>query len=122
MPNSTKISETRGRPKLWWTGKTRIDTIKGFPAQLIEIFSKNNENFDEGIEFSILNKNWHNLLFHGDNKEVLSFLLSKGFREKIDMIYIDPPFNTGVDYIRRVKLRGIKIEKLEEKIIVLMNS
>jgi adenine-specific DNA-methyltransferase len=41
-------------------------------------------------------------LFHGDNKEVLTHLLANGFRSKVKLIYIDPPFNAGVDYIRKV--------------------
>ena len=53
-----------------------------------------------------------NLLFHGDNKEILSTLLVQGFRGKIDLIYIDPPFDSGADYVRKVALRGKK-EDLE---------
>ena len=42
------------------------------------------------------NKNSHNLLIQGDNLEVLKHL--KGaYSEKIKMIYIDPPYNTGSD-------------------------
>lgn len=46
------------------------------------------------------------LLFHGDNKEVLAHLLANGFRGKVDLVYIDPPFDSGADYVRKVKLRG----------------
>ena len=53
-----------------------------------------------------------NLLFHGDNKEILSTLLVQGFRGKIDLIYIDPPFASGADYVRKVALRG-KREQLD---------
>ena len=52
------------------------------------------------------------MLFHGDNKEILSSLLIAGFRGKIDLIYIDPPFDSGADYVRKVKLRG-ESEKLK---------
>src|SRR5690606_32482298 len=42
------------------------------------------------------NKNSHNLLIQGDNLEVLKHL--KGaYGEKVKMIYIDPPYNTGLD-------------------------
>lgn len=54
------------------------------------------------------------LLFHGDNKEVLAHLLANGFRGKVKLIYIDPPFDSGADYVRKVQLRGgaasVKIE------------
>jgi adenine-specific DNA-methyltransferase len=48
------------------------------------------------------------LLFHGDNKDVLAFLLGNGFRRAVDLIYIDPPFDSGADYVRKVSLRGEK--------------
>jgi DNA modification methylase len=48
------------------------------------------------------------LLFHGDNKEVLAHLLANGFRGKVNLIYIDPPFDSGADYVRKVELRGAK--------------
>ena len=46
-------------------------------------------------------KDWdktENLFIEGDNLEVLK-LLQKHYREKIKMIYIDPPYNTGKDFI-----------------------
>jgi hypothetical protein len=46
------------------------------------------------------------LLFHGDNKDVLAHLLANGFRGKVKLIYIDPPFDSGADYVRKVQLRG----------------
>ena len=33
-------------------------------------------------------------LFFGDNFKVLSCLINNGFKNKIDLIYIDPPYNT----------------------------
>ncbi|MHB8767282.1 MAG: site-specific DNA-methyltransferase, partial [Deferrisomatales bacterium] len=48
------------------------------------------------------------LLFHGDNKEVLAHLLANGFRGKVNLVYIDPPFDSGADYVRKVSLRGAK--------------
>jgi hypothetical protein len=46
------------------------------------------------------------LLYHGDNKDVLAHLLANGFRGKVKLIYIDPPFDSGADYVRKVQLRG----------------
>ncbi|WP_296855035.1 site-specific DNA-methyltransferase [uncultured Methanobrevibacter sp.] len=46
-------------------------------------------------------KNWDttkNLYIEGDNLEVLK-LLQKGYYNKIKAIYIDPPYNTGNDFI-----------------------
>ena len=45
--------------------------------------------------------NWdttRNMYIEGDNVEVLK-LLQKTYANKIKMIYIDPPYNTGVDFI-----------------------
>ena len=39
-----------------------------------------------------------NLIIEGDNLEVLK-LLQKGYQNKVKMIYIDPPYNTGNDFI-----------------------
>ncbi|UXZ04588.1 site-specific DNA-methyltransferase [Moraxella nasicaprae] len=38
------------------------------------------------------------VLFFGDNFRVLSYLLNNGFKNKIDLIYIDPPYNTEQDF------------------------
>lgn len=107
--NETKISQPKGRPMLSWVGKKPLDYIKSFPAQLMEVYNplKASEPL-ENPSFNELEKNWQNLLFHGDNKEVLGFLLNNGFRGKVDLIYIDPPFDSGADYIRRINLRGMK--------------
>ena len=51
---------------------------------------------------------WGGLLFHGDNKDVLAYLLANGFRRSVNLIYIDPPFDSGADYVRKVSLRGPK--------------
>ncbi|MEL7672014.1 site-specific DNA-methyltransferase [Methanobacterium sp.] len=48
-------------------------------------------------------KNWgttQNLYLEGDNLEVLK-LLQKSYYGKIKMIYIDPPYNTGKDFVYR---------------------
>ena len=39
-----------------------------------------------------------NLLIEGDNLEVLK-LLQKGYTGKVKLIYIDPPYNTGKDFV-----------------------
>ena len=109
-----KVSKAKGRPMLNWVGKKPLDYVKSFPAQLLEVFDPigNAEHIDNPT-FDNLKDNWQNLLFHGDNKEVLGYLLVNGFRGKVDLIYIDPPFNTGVDYVRKVRLRNVNTVKLE---------
>ena len=52
-------------------------------------------------------KNWdttQNLYIEGDNLEVLK-LLQKSYFGKIKMIYIDPPYNTGKDFVYKDDFR-----------------
>jgi adenine-specific DNA-methyltransferase len=49
---------------------------------------------EESVEFD----NTENLFIEGDNLEVLK-ILQKSYLGKIKMIYIDPPYNTGNDFI-----------------------
>jgi adenine-specific DNA-methyltransferase len=53
-----------------------------------------NPNKNESINFD----NTSNLFIEGDNLEVLK-LLQQQYFNKIKMIYIDPPYNTGKDFI-----------------------
>ena len=90
---------------LHWVGKHPIDTISNYPAQLVDTYNVENPEKEPSYDKF---KDGPNLLFHGDNKEILSALLVQGFRGKIDLIYIDPPFASGADYVRKVALRGKK--------------
>ena len=89
---------------LHWVGKKPLEAVKYFPAQVCETVEVSNPPAEPS--YRKFKNDCYNLLFHGDNKEVLSTLLTNGFRGKIDLIYIDPPFDSGVDYVRMVKLRG----------------
>lgn len=55
------------------------------------------EIFDKTEQYGTLRENLksNNLLIHGENFSVLSKLLNSGFRNKIDLVYIDPPFATN---------------------------
>jgi DNA modification methylase len=111
-----EIKQASGRPMLTWVGKRPLRYVTAFPAQHIESFGRTDDNDRLTAETwngwpSVYSKG--GLLFHGDNKEVLAHLLANGFRGRIKLIYIDPPFNTGVDYIRKVTPRGMKTEKME---------
>ena len=96
---------------LHWIGKKPLDVVRPvLSVQLSESFHV--ENPPAELYYTGFIKDDYNLLFHGDNKEILSSLLITGFQGKIDLIYIDPPFDSGADYVRKVKLRG-QSEKLE---------
>jgi len=95
-----QISTPKGRPMLTWVGKKPLDHVPVFPAQLVETFDPHGT--DEKNSQPI------NRLYHGDNKEVLAHLLANGLRGQVKLIYIDPPFDSGADYVRKVQLRGAK--------------
>ena len=63
-----------------------------------DILNYSGQEFD--IKFSINGKG-DNLLFFGDNIDVLSHLLHNGYKGKIKLIYIDPPFATTSNFVNR---------------------
>jgi adenine-specific DNA-methyltransferase len=98
----------RGRPMLTWVGKRPLARVTAFPAQHVETFDpaaeRNGGSAVEPWEDWAEGYPQGGLLFHGDNKEVLAH----GFRGRVKLIYIDPPFDSGADYVRRVSLRGVE--------------
>jgi adenine-specific DNA-methyltransferase len=70
---------------------------------------KEDETFNQKEE----NKNSENLLIKGDNLEVLKHL-SNAYYEKVKMIYIDPPYNTGSDGFVYADDRKFTVEELQE--------
>jgi len=104
---AVKVGKAGGRPMLSWVGKRAPASVQAFPAQWVE-------SYGEEAADGALWERWPDglcrggLLYHGDNKEVLAHLLANGFRGQIKLIYIDPPFDSGADYVRKVELRGPK--------------
>ena len=94
---TVNITAAKGRPMLSWVGKRPLRHVTAFPAQHVDNFNPTGEPTGKG-----------GLLFHGDNKEVLAHLLANGFRGKVNLVYIDPPYDSGADYVRKVSLRGPK--------------
>lgn len=87
----------KGYPELRWTGKRPYTSEHYYPAQLRE---RHGEPVAEG-EY----EGWINKIFWGDNKQVLGHLLRE-YRGKVDLIYIDPPFDSKADYKKKISLRG----------------
>lgn len=48
---------------------------------------------------------WINQLYSGDNLIIMEKLLKEGYREKFDLIYIDPPFLTNANYKGRIVIK-----------------
>ena len=57
--------------------------------------------------------NTENLYIEGDNLEVLK-LLQESYLKQIKMIYIDPPYNTGNDFIFNDNFKKTEVEYIEE--------
>ena len=64
---------------------------------------------DESVDF----ENTGNLYIEGDNLEALK-LLQESYLNKIKMIYIDPPYNTGKDFVYKDNFTQDKDEFLED--------
>jgi len=111
-PKDVTVTKAKGRPMLTWVGKKPLARVRAYPAQAIERFDAT-----AGQAVPLQEADWNDwpkdlpkagLLYHGDNKDVLAHLLANGFRGKVKLIYIDPPFDSGADYVRKVQLRGAK--------------
>ena len=83
----------KGFPELRWTGKRPYRYTQYFPAQLRERYGEEKDG-------------WINKIFWGDNLQVMSHML-KEYRGKIDLIYIDPPFDSKADYKKKIEIKGI---------------
>lgn len=83
------ISEGNEQYQINWPGKRESLLIANSPiAKTLRPDRKSSLNFDET----------KNILIEGDNLEALK-LLQESYLGKIKMIYIDPPYNTGSDFI-----------------------
>ena len=91
-----KREPIRGYPELRWAGKRPFTGTSYYPAQLKESYGTDTDG-------------WMNKIYWGDNLQVMSHLL-KEFRGKVDLIYIDPPFDSKADYKKTISLRGKKAE------------
>lgn len=100
--------------RLEWEGKpTHVERLS-LPFQTVETIneSRATRERDSGALFgeSIGKSTARNLLVWGDNKLVMSSLLSD-FAGSVDLVYIDPPFDTGADFSLRLKVGGSDFTK-----------
>lgn len=86
----------KGYPELHWTGKRPYTSTQYYPAQLKESYGEPKDG-------------WMNKIFWGDNLQVMSHML-KEYRGKIDLIYIDPPFDSRVEYKKKITIRKKTVE------------
>ncbi len=83
----------KGFPELRWTGKRPYRSTQYYPAQLRESYGD-------------VQNGWINKIFWGDNLQVMSHML-KEYRGEVQLIYIDPPFDSKADYKKKIDVRGV---------------
>jgi len=97
------VESDKERYQLTWPGKKRAILIANTPTDKTLRPVR-----DESVDW----ENTRNLYIEGDNLEVLK-LLQESYLNKIKLIYIDPPYNTGNDFIYRDDFRDSVQEYLE---------
>lgn len=81
--------ETKEHFGLVWPGKREARQVAATPSKAT-LIPQPGEGLDE--------TNTRNIFIEGENLEVLK-LLQKSYARRIKMIYIDPPYNTGNDFV-----------------------
>lgn len=83
------VEGTKERYRLEWPGKREAIVTANLPTtNTLRPVPQDSVNFDST----------QNLYIEGDNLEVLK-LLQESYLGKVKMIYIDPPYNTGKDFV-----------------------
>jgi DNA modification methylase len=93
------------RAELVWEGKynangKRVAPLRvALPFQTVETVNESAQERQRGFQFgsAFREEAWRDRLIWGDKKYVLPSLLSE-FAGKVNLIYIDPPFDTGADF------------------------
>ncbi len=92
--------------ELIWDGKYDADGKKtaplrvALPFQTVETVNESAQQRQMALDLFSAGRDaeWRNRLIWGDKKYVLPSLLAEGFAGKVNLIYIDPPFNVGADF------------------------
>ncbi|MGG7666998.1 site-specific DNA-methyltransferase, partial [Dyadobacter sp. BHUBP1] len=106
--NYQVIEGVKERYRLEWPGKREAVVTANLPTtKTLRPVREDSVNFDET----------ENLYIEGDNLEVLK-LLQESYFGKIKMIYIDPPYNTGNDFVYKDNFAQATDEFKEESGLV----
>lgn len=98
------IEGNKERYRLEWPGKREAIVTANLPTtKTLRPIREDSVDFDTT----------ENLYIEGDNLEVLK-LLQESYLGKIKMIYIDPPYNTGKDFVYKDNFTEDKTEHEEE--------
>lgn len=94
-------TDTPRQSVLHWPGKRLSVEIGNPSARLAERFAASHGQ--------------PGLLLHGENRDSLAWLLEQGYGGKVQLIYIDPPYDSGVAWTSRVRLRGEQAAVIGER-------
>jgi adenine-specific DNA-methyltransferase len=98
-----EVDDSNERYGLSWAGKSNcFRVIQEQTTATLKLAKDESVNFDQT----------QNLFIEGDNLEVLK-VLQRSYYGKVKMIYIDPPYNTGNDFIYNDKFQQNREEYLE---------
>ncbi|EGD4912362.1 site-specific DNA-methyltransferase, partial [Salmonella enterica] len=103
---SSDVELSKESYSLNWLGKSYARLLANLPPKTLLTEDKDHNQREE-------NKNSQNLLIKGDNLEVLKHMVN-AYAEKVKMIYIDPPYNTGKDGFAYNDDRKFTPEQLSE--------
>jgi adenine-specific DNA-methyltransferase len=98
------LEGNKERYRLEWPGKREAIVTANLPTNKTLRPIK-----DDSVDFNTT----ENIYIEGDNLEVLK-LLQESYLGKIKMIYIDPPYNTGNDFIYKDNFSKAKSDELFE--------
>lgn len=101
---SREIIEGRESYEFTWVGKRGAIAEAGKPS-----LKTLRPDLEESVDFD----KSENVFITGDNLEVLK-VLQESYLGKIDMIYIDPPYNTGKDFVYSDKFQMSEEELADE--------
>src|SRR3954452_2618851 len=111
--------------ELIWDGKydghgnKRAPVRIELPLQTVETVNESAQERQRTLELSSSGNDpeWRNRLIWGDKKYVLPSLLPE-FAGKIDLIYIDPPFDTGADFSFSTKILGSEEDFIKQPSVI----
>ena len=93
-----------------WGNRRTVDAARlAMPMQRIETIDQPRSEAAAAGQLAMFEKkstrldDFRNMLIWGDNKLVMASLL-RDFKGKIDLIYIDPPFDVGADFTMEVPI------------------
>lgn len=124
MPTISLIEEL---PKIVKEGRQEAQRILerlssnthiGLQTNELVLPAKDTSGLWKGKNEQVINKEWMNRLVYGDNLLAMQALLAgdeatglPSLRGKVDLIYIDPPFDSKADYRTKINLPGVDIEQ-----------